>query len=209
MEFHEKKSNILKTFEKICYSKLYNNYSTSLTNFNKLIISNIIYNNKLHIVSSFKEFLIYYDPGDFLAQFYKKKESRKKLKTYCEFYTLNSRIFPNYTLLPESKYIFNNIKKKQKLLDILEENYNLYNNESSRYMIRNYSDINNNNRSLQLNRTQSSYLSTIFTPTIVNSILNEKDSSSKNNDNSNISNINFIIDNINKNQKKNNKLLFK
>ena len=207
MEFHEKKSNFLKTFEKICYSKLYNNYSTSLTNFNKLIISNIIYNNKLHIVSSFKEFLIYYDPGDFLAQFYKKKESRKKLKTYCEFYTLNSRIFPNYTLLPESKYIFNNIKKKQKLLDILEENYNLNNNESSRYVIRNYSDINNNNRSLQLNRTQSSYLSTIFTPSIVNSILNEKDNSSKNNDNSNISNINFIIDNINKNQKKNNKLL--
>ena len=205
------KSNILINFEKYCYFNLYKTYNVTSSSLNKIIISNIIYNNRLHIVSCFKEFLIYYDPGDFLSSYYKRKESRFKIKDYSEFYTLNSRIFPNYILLPESKYIFNNIKKKQKLLDQLEENNNKYYNENSQNLIMNYSDMNNYNRSLQLNRTQSSYFSTIFTPSILNSILNERESTNKNEDNtSNISNINCIIDNINKNQKnKRNLLLYK
>ena len=208
MESHQRKLNILINFEKYCFHKLYNNHSITASSLNKIIISNIIYNNKLHIVSCFKEFLIYFDPGDFLSSFYKRKESRSKIKEYSEFYTINSRIFPNYILLPESKYIFNNIKKKQKLLDQLEENQNRYYNENSQNLIMNYSDMNNYNRSLQLNRTQSSYFSTIFTPSIVNSILNERENSNKNDDNnSNISNINFIIDNINKNQKNKRSLL--
>ena len=211
MKSNHQKSNILIKFEKYCYCKLFKAYSITSTSFNKMIISNIIYNNKLHIVSCFKEFLIYFDPGDFLSSFYKRKESRCKIKEYSEFYTLNSRIFPNYILLPESTYIFNNIKKKQKLLDQLEEINNKYNNENSQNLIMNYSDMNNYNRSLQLNRTQSSYFSTIFTPSILNSILNERDSMNKYEDNtSNVSNINFIIDNINKNQKnKRNLLLYK
>ena len=71
--------------------------------------------------------------------------------------------------------------------------------------------MNNYNRSLQLNLTQSSYFSTIFTTSILNSILNDIDSKNKNEDNnSNISNINCIFDNINKNQKnKRNLLLYK
>ena len=200
---------LLTKFEKYCYSRLYNNYNTTPKSFNKLIISNIIYNNKLHIVCCFKEFLIFFDPGDFLSAFYKKKESREKLKDYCEFYCLNSRIFPNYILLPESEYIFNNIKKKQKLLDQLEENNNQYNNEDGyNYFMNNYSDINNINRSLFLNKTQSSYISTIFTPSIINSILNEKENTNKNDENnSNISNFNLIIENINKHQKTNRNLL--
>ena len=211
MKSNEQKSNILIKFEKYCYYKLYNNYNVTSTSLNKIIISNIIYNNNLHIVSCFKEFLIFFDPGDFLSEFYTLKESCFKIKSYSEFYTLNSRIFPNYILLPESKYIFNNIKKKQKLLDQLEDNNYKYNNENSQNLIMNYSDMNNYNRSMQLNRTQSSYFSTIFTPSIVNSILNERESSNKNDDNySNISNINFIIENINKNQKnKRNLLMYK
>ena len=211
MNSNHSKSNILIKFEKYCYCKLNKNYNVTSITLNKLIISNIIYNNRLHIVSCFKEFLIFYDPGDFLSAFYKRKEARHKIKEYSEFYTLNSRIFPNYILLPESQYIFNNIKKKQKLLDHLEEINNKYYNENSQNLIMNYSDVNNYNRSLQLNRTQSSYFSTIFTPSIVNSILNERDSMNKYEDNtSNVSNINFIIDNINKNQKnKRNLLLYK
>jgi len=211
MKSNHSKSNIFIKFEKYCYCKLNKNYNVTSIALDKLIISNIIYNNRLHIVSCFKEFLIYYDPGDFLSAFYKRKEARHKIKEYSEFYTLNSRIFPNYILLPESQYIFNNIKKKQKLLDQLEEINNKYYNENSQNLIMNYSDMNNYNRSLKLNRTQSSYFSTIFTPSIVNSILNERDSMNRYEDNtSNVSNINFIIDNINKNQKnKRNLLLYK
>ena len=123
--FKQKKMNsniqntkLLIQFEKNCYSRLYNNYNITPKSFNKLIISNIIYNNKLHIVCCFKEFLIFFDPGDFLSSYYKIKDSKGKIKDYCEFYCLNSRIFPNYILLPESEYIFNNIKKKQKLLSL-------------------------------------------------------------------------------------------
>ena len=158
MKSNEQKSNILIKFEKYCYYKLYNNYNVTSTSLNKIIISNIIYNNNLHIVSCLKEFLIFFDPDDFLSEFYKLNESCFKIKSYSEFYTLNSRIFPNYILLPESKYIFNNIKKKQNLLDQLEDNNYKYNNENSLNLIMNYSDMNNYNRSMQLNRTQNFYL---------------------------------------------------
>ena len=90
MEFHQRKQNILINFEKYCFHKLYNNYSITSSSLNRIIISNIIYNNKLHIVSCFKEFLIYFDPGDFLSYYYKRKESRSKIKEYSEFYSMNS-----------------------------------------------------------------------------------------------------------------------
>ena len=73
---------LLTKFEKYCYSRLYNNYNTTPKSFNKLIISNIIYNNKLHIVCCFKEFLIFFDPGDFLSAFYKKRESRESKEVF-------------------------------------------------------------------------------------------------------------------------------
>ena len=202
MEYQNNEKNKLIKFEKYCYQKLFQNYNISSYEFNKVLISNIIYNEKLHIVSCFKEFLIFYDPGEFFADFYKLKESKNKIKTYSEFYSLNSRIFPNYILLSESKYIFNNIKKKQKLLDNIEdENYMKNNNENSHNIIMNYSDL-NNAYNFQLNNTHNSYYSTIFTPSIVYSIRNDIDSSIKIDDtNSNISNVNFIIENINKNIK--------
>ena len=149
-----------------------------------------------------------------MTNLYNMQESLEKLRTYSEFYTLNSRIFPNYILLSESKYIFNNIKKKQKLLDNIEDynyNKNNNNNENSQFIIMNYSVMNYNsnlihkknhahsfnlNSSENQNRNQNSYYSTIFTPSIMNSIINDYDNSIKNE--SNISNVNFIIDNIHK-----------
>ena len=82
MNSNHSKSNILIKFEKYCYCKLNKNYNVTSITLNKLIISNIIYNNRLHIVSCFKEFLIFYDPGDFLSAFYKRKEARHKIKEY-------------------------------------------------------------------------------------------------------------------------------
>ena len=195
-------NNLLIKFERYSYKNLLKNYSISSDEFNRRLITNIIYNEKLHIVCCFKEFLIFYDPGEFFADFYDLKDSKNKLKTYSEFYSINSRIFANYILLPESKYIFNNIKKKQKLLDNIEDNNYKYNNENNENEIMNYSDI-NNAHSLHLNNTQNSYYSTIFTPSIVNSIVNDFDTSIKNETNtSNISKVKFLIDNINKNTKK-------
>ncbi len=93
-------------------SKKYN--SNSIEKYNKTIISRILFNQKYHYVSIFKEILIYDDPGEFFKRFYSIEECLYKIKTYCEFYEKNSKIFPNYISLPESKFIFKNIKKKQK-----------------------------------------------------------------------------------------------
>ena len=194
--------NLLIKFERYSFKKLIKNYSVSSDEYNKRLITNIIYNEKLHIVCCFKEFLIFYDPGEFLADFFKLKDSKNKIKTYSEFYSANSRIFANYILLTESKYIFNNIKKKQKLLDNIEDNNNLkYNNENNQNIIMNYSDI-NNAHTLHLNNSKYSYYSTIFTPSIVKYIVNDDTSlKSESNNTSNISKVKFLIDNISKNTK--------
>lgn len=43
------------------------------------------------------------------------------MKRIFEFYDINSKIFPNYIILSESRYIYKNIQKKQKLIDQLQE----------------------------------------------------------------------------------------
>ena len=200
MKVQNDDKNQLTKIKKFCFHKLLNKYNVSSKELDKIVISNIIYNEKMHIVSCFKEFLIFFEPGEFLADFYNLKESRKCIKTYTEFYSLNSRIFPNYILLSESKYIFNNIKKKQKLLDNIEED----NNERSQNLGIKSSEI-NNGYSLHINDSNPSYYNTIFTPSIINSIKNDFDYSIT----SNISKVNSIIDNINKLQNNNSNIINK
>ena len=62
-----------------------------------IIIDNIIYNEKSHIVSTFKDLLIAYDYSDYLKRYYTYKESKVRLPKYFEYYNLYSKIFPNYT----------------------------------------------------------------------------------------------------------------
>ena len=137
---------------------LFKKYYFSPDIYNKTIISNILYNQKYHIVSLFKEILIYDDPGEFFKRYYNLNESYSKIKTYCEFYEKNSKIFPNYISLPESKIIFKNIKKKQKMLNNINEDNKKENNEK------------NNEQ--------------IFSNTIMNSILSENSSLSASNEKS-------------------------
>ena len=189
---YKKKNESFVTFKKYCYNKLYLSHNTTASDYNRFLITNIIYNDQLHIVSCFKEFLIYYDPGEFLINYYCLKDCKSKIKTFSEFYSLNSRIFPNYVILPESQYIFYNIKKKQKMLDNMEENKNnaniSYNNQKH---IAN-SDIN----SVNFDKDTSSY-SAIFTPSIMNSIVNDNNEETKTTNKSNMSSVNHIIDVLN------------
>ena len=140
------------------HSELYKKFLIKKEDYDKIIITNILYNEKIHIVSCFKEILIYDDPGEFLKRFYNLNECIYKIKSYCEFYEKNSKIFPNYVPLIESKYIFKNIKKKQKMLD----------------------NINEDNNKEKDNENNIFSYSKIFTNSIMNSILSE-------NNNSNIS----------------------
>jgi hypothetical protein len=76
-----------------------------------------MYNEQRHIVSVFKEYLIFDDFSEYLKRFYSRKESLDRLPRIFEFYDHYSKVFPNYVSIPESKYMFKNIERKQKLID--------------------------------------------------------------------------------------------
>ena len=90
-------------------------------NYNMNIIENIIYNEKSHIVATFKDRLIIDDTGEFLKRYYKKKESQIRLPKFYEYYDLYSKIFPNYTTFYEGKYLYQNIQRKQRMIDLQEQ----------------------------------------------------------------------------------------
>ena len=102
--------------------KLFNmKYSKLPESYNNNIIDNIIYNEKSHIVATFKDRLISDDIGEFLKRFYKKKESDIRLPKFYEYYDLYSKIFPNYTAFDEGKYLYLNIQRKQRMIDLQEK----------------------------------------------------------------------------------------
>ena len=65
----------------------------------------------------FKDYLILDDISEFLKRYYTTHESSIRLPRFLEYYDKYSRIFPNYTVFLESKYIYKNIHKKQKMID--------------------------------------------------------------------------------------------
>ena len=116
----DKKILSFQSIEKLIYKsfrKYYNNYSK----FNIMKIDEIINNEKSHLVAEFKDFLVMGDMGEFILKYYNKKEIDAIYKQILDYYNENLFIFPNYVALYESKYIYNNIQKKQKIIDIQEE----------------------------------------------------------------------------------------
>ena len=108
-------------FNKICsraydlckfYSKKYINYQ-----YNNLMIENLMSNGRCHLVAVFKNYLIEDDNSEYLRRFYKYKESNPRLKKLFVYHDETSVIFPNYTPLVESKYLYNNVIKKQRIID--------------------------------------------------------------------------------------------
>ena len=134
--------------------KLISKYLITPQNYNRNLITKIIFQDEFKLLSQYKEMLLYTDPQEFLKRFYQLGECKSKIKRYCIFYEKNSKIFPNYVPLPEAKYLFKNIKKKQKMLDNLNEDDDKKNNSNSKIK-----DI-------------------IFSPSIINSIMSENSSNS-------------------------------
>ena len=98
------------------YSKLNKKYSLNDNIYDIYLIEKIIYNETCHLVAIFKDFLIYDDNFEFLKKYYKMNQTLKKLKTYFNYYEQYSILYPNYLILHESKYIYENIHKKQKII---------------------------------------------------------------------------------------------
>lgn len=117
--FTKKKSN--RTIEYLIHQYFIKKYKSMPSNYNTIITNNIIFNDKTHIVSEFKEYLVIDDEGEFLKRYYNITESIIRLPKYFKFYFLYSKLFPNYTSISENKFLYNNIHQKQRMIDLQEK----------------------------------------------------------------------------------------
>ena len=140
------------------FFKFKNKYNHMPDQYETNIIDNIIYNEKSHVVSQFKDLLIAYDYSDYLKRYYTNKESWVRLPKYYEYYNLYSKIFPNYTSIPEGKYFYLNIQRKQRMIDLQEKMENENSMEKK---------LNNNNKNDKKTKNDN-----VFNTSVVNSILN-------------------------------------
>ena len=96
-------------------------YNSSPIFYQKFQILLLMENANTHLVSVFKDYLLYDDTTEFFKEYYKKIDLYPRLKTIYDYYESSSYLFPNYTAINEGKYIYRNIIKKQKLIDYLED----------------------------------------------------------------------------------------
>ena len=162
-----KNKNKINNIKRKIHQSFIKKYENLYLKYNVNIIDNIIYNERAHIVAEFKDRLIIDDQGEFLKRYYKYYESLIRLPKFYEYYILYSKIFPNYTSLPEGKYFYRNIQKKQRMIDLQEqfeiEKQDKLNDESiSNNIINDDRDKNNKDE--------------VFSTDVINSILNQSDS---------------------------------
>ena len=110
-----------KCLEKNIYERLNKKYNKMPLKYNSIKIENIMFNDKTHLVSTFKEHLIMNDRAEFLKRFYMLYESLHRLPKFFEFYDLYSKIFPNYISIEEGKYFYKNIQQKQRVINTIEK----------------------------------------------------------------------------------------
>ena len=105
---------------------LLKNYTTTINDYNKIMINHLLKNSQMHYISVFKDYLLYDDISEFLNRFYNKDEIMKRIFTITNYYANSSKLYPNYSPLNEGKYIYKNIERKQRIIDLIERNkYNL------------------------------------------------------------------------------------
>lgn len=147
--------NSLKKLKETAKRRFMKKYVISKTFYNTKCISDIIFNEKSLLVAKFKDYLILDDTSEFLKRFYKKSEQVQRLKKIFDYYNECSKIFPNYIALLESKYIYKNIQRKQRMID------NLQNNEAKNKKGKKVKETNNKEEGLNSN---------VFDTRIINSI---------------------------------------
>ncbi len=156
-----KNQNIQFEIEKKIYKNFKDTYAFNADFYNIKVINEIICNENTHIVAEFKDYLIKGDYSEFIQKYYLLIDSLDCLPRIYEYYNSCSVIFPNYVVLPESKYLYKNIQRKQRVIDYqqeLEDEKERKINEGS----------NNNNESKK---------EIIFSDNIIDSILNQTDTS--------------------------------
>ena len=139
--------------------------------YDKFQVLLLMENANIHLVSVFKDYLLYDDTTEFFKEYYKKNDITKRLKSIFEYYESSSYLFPNYTALNEGKYIYRNIVQKQNLIDYLED---LEDKMKEKEEKKNKKKNNN----LEGEEKSSSY-SNVFDTRIYNNIIKETGNDSK------------------------------
>ena len=85
--------------------------------YNMLMVENLMSNGHSHLVAVFKNYLVEDDNSEYLKRFYRFKDSIPRLKKLFSYHIETTVIFPNYTPLIESKYLYNNVIRKQRIID--------------------------------------------------------------------------------------------
>ena len=144
-------------YEKFIFSKLYSKYKIDNTIYALNIIDNIIFNERSHLVSTFKDYLILDDEFEFLKKFYNFGESKKRLNAILNYYSVDKQ-FPNYSNLKEANFILKNINSKKEM----EEN------------IQNSLRQKRKNENIALN-SKENLSNTIFNSKVYESIINDSE----------------------------------
>ena len=118
---HQRKKGDFNYLQKYVHKHFISLYKNSKNDYNMRMIEDILNNESTHLVAEFKDYLIMGDITEFLQKSYTLKECQKYLPKIYEYYNICSVIFPNYVNLHESKYIYKNIRKKQKVIDNQQE----------------------------------------------------------------------------------------
>ena len=118
---HQRKKGDFKYLKKYVHKYFISFYKNTKDDYNIRMIEDILNNESTHLVAEFKDYLIMGDITEFLQKSYNREECKKYLPKIYEYYNSCSVIFPNYVKLHESKYIYKNIRKKQKVIDNQQE----------------------------------------------------------------------------------------
>ena len=108
-------------FRQISYTNLFKKYTSGKYSFPKILINHLIFNEDCQIVARFKDFLIFDDNTEFISRLYPINEANPRLKKILTFYEKYSKVFPNYLILKENKYLYRNLHKKQKMINAINE----------------------------------------------------------------------------------------
>ena len=106
--------------KKLIYQTFVDKYYHDKNFYYAKVIEDIINNESTH-VAEFKDYLIYGDDSEFLQKNYNIKDCTRYKPKIFNYYDSCSVIFPNYVIVPESKYIYKIIQKKQRVINLQQE----------------------------------------------------------------------------------------
>ena len=141
------KMTIFRVLRQKAYIKLFKKYTSGDFSYHKILVNNLVFNDNCRIVARFKDYLILDDNTEFIRRFFFRDESTPRLHRILNFYETYSKIFPNYMILKESKYLYRNIRKKQKMIDAVNE-IKREEEENRKRMKQNNNKINNDKNEL-------------------------------------------------------------